>query len=76
MRERAADSTAPNPVCNPQGGNHLDNIFNRNADSIQEKLNMEELKESNLQEFKRQCKHHVKKELYLNITFAEDMAWS
>jgi len=56
--------------------NHLDNMLNRNADSIQEKLNMEELKESNLQEFKRQCKHHVKKELYLNITFAEDMAWS
>jgi hypothetical protein len=51
-------------------------MLNRNADSIQEKLNMEELKESNLQEFKRQCKHHVKKELYLNITFAEDMAWS
>jgi hypothetical protein len=23
MRERAADSTAPNPICNLQGGNHL-----------------------------------------------------
>jgi len=26
MRERAADSTAPNPVCNLQGGNHLEGL--------------------------------------------------
>jgi len=26
MQERAADPTAPNPVCNLQGGNHLEGL--------------------------------------------------
>jgi len=56
--------------------NRLDSILNMNADSIQEKFNVEELKESILQEFKRQRKRRVEKELYLNITFAEDIARS
>jgi len=63
-------------VMNEYFKNLLDDILNMNADSIQGKFNMEELKESILQEFKRQHKRRVKKELYLNITFAEDMARS
>jgi hypothetical protein len=48
-------------VLNEYFKKRLDDILNMNADSIQGKFNMEELKESILKEFKRQHKHRVEK---------------
>lgn len=43
---------------------------------VQGQVNVEELKGIILQEFRRQHKRRVEKELYLNITFSEDILWS
>ncbi len=51
--------------------NLLDNFLNINADCCQGQSNEEELKAIIVQEFGRQHKHCIKKELYLNITFSE-----
>jgi len=40
---------------------------------VQGQVNVEELKGIILQEFRRQHKRRVEKELYLNITFSEDI---
>jgi hypothetical protein len=44
-----------------------------NADSIPGEFDKEELKRSILQEFRRQRERRIERELYLNMSFAEDI---
>jgi hypothetical protein len=44
-----------------------------NADSIPGEFDKEELKRSILQEFRRQRERQIERELYLNMSFAEDI---
>jgi len=60
-------------IINEYCQNLLENILNKNDDCFQGQFNVEELKGIILQESRRQLKCHVEKELYLNITFSEDV---
>ncbi len=44
-----------------------------NAESIPGEFDKEELKRSILQEFRRQRERQIERELYLNMSFAEDI---
>jgi hypothetical protein len=51
----------------------LTTILYMNADSIPGEFDKEELKRSILQEFRRQRERQIERELYLNMSFAEDI---
>jgi hypothetical protein len=53
--------------------NLLATILYMNAESIPGEFDKEELKRSILQEFRRQRERQIERELYLNMSFSEDI---
>jgi hypothetical protein len=60
-------------ILNEYCQNLLVNILNAHSDNIQGEFKKEELKRSILQEFRRRRKRWIDQELYLNMSFSEDV---